>query len=78
MKILKKKFWVVCGLICNREVKLNEINSNFFILICVVIILFTSVISFGIFKYFKNKKRKNNKKKTLLENEGKELNLYDI
>ena len=63
---------------CNREVKLNEINSNFFILICVVIILFTSVISFGIFKYFKNKKRKNNKKKTLLENEGKELNLYDI
>jgi hypothetical protein len=60
---------------CNREVKLNGISSKIFIVICIVIILFTSVISFGIFKYIKNMKRKN-KNKSFLDDRGEELILY--
>ena len=60
---------------CNREVKLNGISSKIFIVICIVIILFTSVISFGIFKYIKNMKRKN-KNKSFLDERGEELILY--
>ena len=57
------------------DFKLNGISSKIFIVICIVIILFTSVISFGIFKYIKNMKRKN-KEKSFLEERGEELILY--